>query len=129
MSNQIDECSDCDQEADDLDINMVTFKKKKENDNSEDEIHSNKSLRDSADDPFGHLSEGEGTGKAVVGVDQKGTGSFFNEINSMKAYVEPKSGLLRREKNHKKVSSSFMRRGGSAMKATEFTPKTFINLD
>jgi hypothetical protein len=60
MSNQIDECSQDDQEADDLDAGMVTFKKKKENDNSEELSLTDKSLRDhSEDDPFGQISEGE----------------------------------------------------------------------
>jgi hypothetical protein len=39
---------------------MVTFKKKKENSNSEELSLTDKSLRDhSEDDPFGHISEGE----------------------------------------------------------------------
>jgi hypothetical protein len=87
-------------------------------------------LRDHSEiDPFGKLSEGEGSCKPVGVAGQKGTVSFFNEINQMKAYVEPKSGILRGTKKQMTSTKSFVRRGGSAIKRKEFLIKKFMNLD
>ena len=117
MSNQIDECSQDDQDADDFEPKLPSARIK----NSDSLSLSNKSMRDhvSEGDPLGNLSEGEKTAKEKV-LNKIGSGGFFDEINSMKAREEPKSGLLRSVKMHNKRNSSFLwGAGGSALKRKE----------
>lgn len=85
MSNRIDECSQDDQDG--------------TPDNSSRNRNplslSNKSNRDHISEEFGGISENEKSCRSNLKEDKIGTGSFFDEIESMKAKEEPKSGLIR----------------------------------
>jgi hypothetical protein len=70
------------------------------------------------------LSENEKSCRVNLKEDKIGN-SFFDEIESMKAKDEPKSGLIRQVLNkHARKNSSFLILGGSAIKRNEYN--TFI---